>query len=145
MYTAKLARSGMKGRKRDTRILLIVLTLSFIFTTISTILISSMEYTDEFQKKQIYAEWQAALFNADEQTAEAVKASFDTVGVSRVIGQNQTFGIVGTMDEGFKELANLSLVEGRYPEAPGEVVIETNQIGSATGFAGRGRQSSLNI
>ena len=39
MYTAKLARSGMKGRKRDTRILLIVLTLSFIFTTISTILI----------------------------------------------------------------------------------------------------------
>lgn len=138
MYTAKLARSGMKGRKRDTRILLIVLTLSFIFTTISTILISSMEYTDEFQKKQIYAEWQAALFNADEQTAEAVKASFDTVGVSRVIGQNQTFGIVGTMDEGFKELANLSLVEGRYPEAPGEVVIETNQIGSATGSLGVG-------
>lgn len=52
MYTAKLARSGMKGRKRDTRILLIVLTLSFIFTTISTILISSMEYTDEFQKSR---------------------------------------------------------------------------------------------
>ena len=132
MYTAKLAKSGMKGRKRDTRILLIVLTLSFIFTTISTILISSMEYTDEYQKKQIYAEWQAALFNADEQSAEAVKSSFDTVGVSRVIGQNQTFGIVGTIDEGFKELANLSLVEGRYPEAPGEVIIETNQIGGAT-------------
>lgn len=58
--------------------------------------------------------------------------------MSRVIGQNQTFGIVGTMDEGFKELANLSLVEGRYPEAPGEVVIETNQIGSATGSLGVG-------
>ncbi len=138
MYTAKLARSGMKGRKRDTRILLIVLTLSFIFTTLSTILISSMEYTDEYQKKQIYAEWQAALFNADGQAAEAIKSSFDTVGVSRVIGQNQTFGIVGTIDEDFKELANLSLVEGRYPEAPGEVLMETNQIGGATSTLGIG-------
>lgn len=138
MYTAKLARSGMKGRKRDTRILLIVLTLSFIFTTISTILISSMEYTDEFQKKQIYAEWQAALFNADEQAAETIRSNFDTVGVSRIIGQNQSFGIVGTMDEDFKELANLSLVEGRYPEAPGEVLLETNQIGGATGSLGVG-------
>lgn len=54
----QIARAGMKGRKRDTRLLCSVLTLSFLFITSSSVLLSYAEETGFAQRVSLYGKWQ---------------------------------------------------------------------------------------
>ena len=54
----RLAINGMKGRKKDTRVLAFFIALSFLFLTVGTILLSSFTYTQEQQRKNLYGAWQ---------------------------------------------------------------------------------------
>ena len=58
MSVFQLAINGMKGRKKDTRVLALVIVLSFLFLTVGTILLSSFTYTQAKQWQSLYGAWQ---------------------------------------------------------------------------------------
>lgn len=65
MITRKIARNGMRGRKKVSALLVLVLTCTFLFITAAILLETSMKETKLRQREQLYGTWQAAYFGAD--------------------------------------------------------------------------------
>lgn len=132
MIASRLARNGMKGRKRDTRLLRTVITLSFLFVTVATILIFSVQATENARRYSLYGEWQLCYFGADEGEKSALMAdsAVRESSVCLLVGQTEKCGLVGTLDENMSDMANFALLEGRMPQADNEIVVESSQLGA---------------
>lgn len=125
-----IAKRGLKGRKKDTFLLKLVITLAFIFIVASTIFQGSIDKTKLEQRLDLYGEWHAAYLKADEETVEKLKREpeVDKVGASLIIGESDNCGVVGTFNEDLMDMGRFSLYKGRYPEAPNEIMLELNQM-----------------
>ena len=136
MFSFKLAASGMKGRKRDTRLLITVLSLAFVFIIVSVTFISSVNYSNYQEKFRKYGEWQSVFLGASRDTYNGIVNIFDaneakvTHGISRLIGKSTKLGFIGTYDETFLRLSHFDLIEGQYPEEVGELIIEKDYLNS---------------
>ncbi len=125
-----IARRGLKGRKKDTLLLKLVITLAFIFIVTSTVFEASIEKTKSEQRLDLYGEWHAAYLDGDYEILERLKAEseVDKVGSSLIIGKSDKCGVVGTFNKELIDMARFSLYKGRYPEAPNEIMVELNQM-----------------
>lgn len=132
MITLKIAAEGMKGRKKDTFLLLLVIILSFAFIVSATMFYGGIAETEQEAKLRLYGNWHAAYMSGSKQTLEFLKAQegVDEISVSGVIDQNTNLGVLGTYDSQFLELGKLEMVAGRMPEADNEVALELSAIGS---------------
>jgi len=130
MRIRDIAKKGLKGRKRDTLLLKLVITLSFIFIVTSTIFEASIDKTKLEQRLDLYGEWHAAYLNGDEEILERLKnePGVDKVGSSLIIGESDNCGIIGTFNQDLIDMGRFSLYKGRYPEAPNEIMLELNQM-----------------
>ena len=130
MKIRDIAKRGLKGRKRDTLLLKLVITLSFIFIVTSTIFEASIDKTKLEQRLDLYGEWHAAYLNGDEEVLERLKnePGVDKVGASLIIGESDNCGIIGTFNQDLIDMGRFSLYKGRYPEAPNEIMLELNQM-----------------
>lgn len=125
-----IAKKGLKGRKKDTLLLKLVITLAFMFIVTSTIFEASIDKTKLEQRLDLYGEWHAAYLKGDEETLERVKKEpeIDKTGVSLILGESDKCGVVGTFNQDLIDMGRFSLYKGNYPETPDEIMLELNQM-----------------
>lgn len=132
MRIRDIAKKGLKGRKKDTLLLKLVIILSFIFIITSTVFEASVEKTKLEQRLDLYGEWHAAYLGGNEELLEKFKnePDIDKIGTSLIIGESDECGVVGTFNQDLIDMGRFSLYKGRYPEAPNEIMVELNQMSS---------------
>lgn len=126
----KLVLSGMKGRRKDTFLLSFVVALSFIFIITSTIFHSSSENTKMEERTAMFGSWDVGYLLANEETVEKLrgKEEIESLGLSRLLGNSETFGLVGTVNDELLELGNFAMYEGRMPEKDNEIALELSRL-----------------
>lgn len=130
MKIKDIAKKGLKGRKRDTLLIKLVITLSFVFIITSIIFQSSTEKTKSEQALDLYGQWHAAYLEGNEEILKKLKSEkdIDKVGVSRVIGESDKCGVVGTFNKELIDMGRFSLYKGNYPTKDNEIMLELNQM-----------------
>ena len=131
----KIAKSGLKGRKKDTFLLVFVISLAFVFIVSAILLHGSSEKTKHEQRFDMFGKWQGSLLNIDSKKYShdiindlSNDSNIKTLGVSKYIGKSERFGNVMTLNDELLDLANFDLIEGTMPKSKDEIVLELNQL-----------------
>lgn len=135
MRLFRLVRQGMRGRRGDTRLLRGVLTLSFLFITLASVVLASIDLSRVQQRVQRHGRFQAAAFGVAEQDREALSGIAEDTAYSLVLGQTQTLGLLGTLDKDFAALGSLELVAGRLPTGPRDILLTRSALEGLPGRA----------
>jgi len=128
MRLFRLVRQGMRGRKGDTRLLRGVLTLSFLFITLASVVLASIDLSRVQMRVQRHGRFQAAAFGVVEQDREALAGIAEETAASLVLGETQTLGLMGTLDKDFAAMGSLELVEGRLPAGPRDILLTRSAL-----------------
>lgn len=128
LITRKIARNGMRGRKKTTGLLVLVLAFTFLFIMVAILLETSMAETKKQQRRQLYGEWHAAYMEASPEICEQLAGEPEVSRVAKIqiLGEDKTAGTVGTVNQELVELGNLKLIQGRLPQAKNEVLLEAS-------------------
>jgi len=120
----------MKGRKKDTITLSLVIILSFLFIVVTTVLHASSEKTKFEQKAAVFGRWKLSHYDGDEQIKSRLLELKDVekLGATRIIGVSPSVGIVGTINQDLLDVGFFNLYEGRMPEKDDEIALELNQL-----------------
>lgn len=147
MITRKIARNGMRGRKKVTLLLTLVLIFTFLFITAAVLLETSMQKTRLDQREQLYGTWHAAYLDADGAQKQKFLAEGDITeaAVTELIGKDKKLGTVGTISEDLVRMGNLALTQGRLPENEQEIVLEENVADSLSLDSPVGGKIKLNM
>ena len=135
MRLFRLVRQGMRGRRGDTRLLRGVLTLSFLFITLASVVLASIDLSRVQMRVQRHGRFQAAAFGVAEQDREALSGIAGETAASLVLGPSQTLGLLGTLDEGFAAMGSLDLVAGRLPTGPKDILLTRSALEGLPGRA----------
>ena len=140
----KIALRGLLGQKRGALLLWSVVTLAFLFLCVSTTLITSLQKTDEDQRVATYGSWQVMAATGSQAQAQRYAALAGEQGLAAALPMVNVAGTdyfsggnvfyLTTCSPALEQLAQLSLREGRWPAADGEVVLEYAQL-SALGLS----------
>lgn len=124
----RIALSGLKGRPRQTRILLVTLGLAFFFVTLSLILLGTSNTNREINRLTTFGEWGAVYINEPEEVVREMVEEIPSSAVLRVAGRDDRFGLVATADEKFWEMSHIRLLEGELPTGIDEIALEVGQL-----------------
>ena len=143
----KIALHGMKGRKKDTAVLALVIAMSFLFLTVGTMLLSSLTESQRQQRMELYGSWKLADSRKDPATEKRLSGQ-DWISGShevKILGTDSSCGAVAVWDGDFARMGGLQLSEGRAPEAPGEIVLEKGQLSLLPEGTGIGSEVTLEL
>jgi putative ABC transport system permease protein len=120
-----IALSAMRGRKNDTKLLLFVIILVFLFTSLSQILLASIAKTDHVRRTNLYGTWQVMFHGASEEKTKALRKEIKDASLSvlPIAGYTQDNRLIASFDDKTMALGNFKLKEGRLPEAPDEIAM----------------------
>lgn len=126
----KIAQSGMKGRKKDTLLMISVILLSMIFIVTAILLHTSNEATKLETKINTYGKWENAIFDVLPSDAEALKnqESIKAFATTTVIGESPIMGHVGSYSSELDDLALFQMIDGNMPSTDDEIALEYNQM-----------------
>ena len=126
----KIAQSGMKGRKKDTLLMISVILLSMIFIVTAILLHTSNEATKLQTKINTYGKWENAIFDVLPSDAETLKNqdSIQSFSTTTLIGDSPIFGHVGSYSSELDELALFQMIDGKMPTSDDEIALEYNQM-----------------
>lgn len=131
-----LAFYGMLGRKKQTSLLLILLTMVFSFLTAATIYSNSSAQALQDTRCELYGEWQyLRLSDADTDAAQvrenlpaSAKAS-TTIQNGIVLGADDgVAGGIGTVDDTFAQLGRIVPISGNFPTQSDEIAMTTTLL-----------------
>lgn len=131
-----LAFHGMLGRKKQTSLLLILLTMVFSFLTAATIYSGSSAQALQDTRCELYGEWQyLRLSDTDTDAAQvrdnlpaSAKAS-TAIQNGIVLGaDNGMAGGIGTVDSAFAQLGRIVPISGNFPAQPDEIAMTTTLL-----------------
>ena len=131
-----LAFHGMLGRKKQTSLLLILLTMVFSFLTAATIYSGSSAQALQDTRCELYGEWQyLRLSDTDTDAAQvrdnlpaSAKAS-TAIQDGIVLGaDNGLAGGIGTVDSAFAQLGRIVPISGNFPAQPDEIAMTTTLL-----------------
>ena len=131
-----LAFHGMLGRKKQTSLLLILLTMVFSFLTAATIYSGSSAQALQDTRCELYGEWQyLRLSDTDTDAAQvrdnlpaSAKAS-TAIQDGIVLGaDNGLTGGIGTVDSAFAQLGRIVPISGNFPAQPDEIAMTTTLL-----------------
>ena len=131
-----LAFHGMLGRKKQTSLLLILLTMVFSFLTAATIYSNSSAQALQDTRCELYGEWQyLRLSDTDTDAAQvrenlpaSAKAS-TTIQDGIVLGaDNGLAGGIGTVDSTFAQLGRIVPISGDFPTQSDEIAMTTTLL-----------------
>lgn len=114
----KLTIRRMKNKKKTTLIMFLALFLSIFFMSSIALYRDNQAGYIEQLNYQRYGKWQLVFMDKKDCSA------FDKIGTMSII-ENTDISIVGSFDQAMFELANIHLLEGRYPTNKNEVMIDT--------------------
>lgn len=123
-----IAKSGLKGRRRQTRILLIALGLAFFFMTVSLILLGTSNTNRQAQRQAAFGEWDGVYVRDTKEMANLLTDQGLIVGQTRLIGHDDRLGLIAEANQSFWDLGNIDVLEGRLPSELDEIVLEQGQL-----------------
>lgn len=132
-----LAFQGIRRRKRQTLLVVSILTISFAFAVMMISYTSSIAATNLEYRSEVYGTWYGMIpigYDGDAEFLEGTEG-IDEVGVSvsyATVSTSNTSYSIGTIDENFTSMGP-TLLEGRLPESSGEIAMEANLL-SALGY-----------
>lgn len=131
-----LAFHGMLGRKKQTSLLLTLLTMVFSFLTAATIYSNSSAQALQDTRCELYGEWQyLRLSDTDTDAAQvrenlpaSAKAS-TTIQNGIVLGADDgVAGGIGTVDDTFAQLGRIVPISGDFPMQSDEIAMTTTLL-----------------
>lgn len=131
-----LAFHGMLGRKKQTSLLLLLLTMVFSFLTAATIYSNSSAQALQDTRCELYGEWQyLRLSDTDTDAAQvrenlpaSAKAS-TTIQNGIVLGADDgVAGGIGTVDDTFAQLGRIVPISGDFPTQSDEIAMTTTLL-----------------
>lgn len=131
-----LAFHGMLGRKKQTSLLLILLTMVFSFLTAATIYSGSSAQALQDTRCELYGEWQyLRLLDTDTDAAQVRDNLPASAKVSTAIqdgivlgADNGLAGGIGTVDSAFAQLGRIVPISGNFPAQPDEIAMTTTLL-----------------
>ena len=126
----KLARSGIRGRKKESFLLGFVILLSIIFVVTSSLLHTSSQAAKIKERIATFGPWENAYMDVSKRSAQEIKSNnnYMLYGESQLMGDHEVFGLVGTYNKDYENLSDIRMIQGRMPTNKYEVAIENNQI-----------------
>lgn len=131
-----LAFHGMLGRKKQTSLLLLLLTLVFSFLTAAVIYSVSSAQVLQDTRCELYGKWQ--YLRLSDTTADAAQAQNTlpaSAQVSTVIQNGIVLGAddgvaggIGTVDDTFAQLGRIVPISGDFPTQPDEIAMTTTLL-----------------
>ena len=131
-----LAFHGMLGRKKQTSLLLLLLTLVFSFLTAAVIYSVSSAQVLQDTRCELYGEWQyLRLSDTAADAAQAQNALPASAQVSTVIQNGIVLGAddgvaggIGTVDDTFAQLGRIVPISGDFPTQSDEIAMTTTLL-----------------
>ena len=131
-----LAFHGMLGRKKQTSLLLLLLTLVFSFLTAAVIYSVSSAQVLQDTRCELYGAWQyLRLSDTAADAAQAQNALPASAQVSTVIQNGIVLGAddgvaggIGTADDTFAQLGRIVPISGDFPTQPDEIAMTTTLL-----------------
>ena len=131
-----LAFHGMLGRKKQTSLLLLLLTLVFSFLTAAVIYSVSSAKVLQDTRCELYGEWQylrlsdTAADAAQAQNALPASAQVSTVTQNGIVlgADDGVAGGIGTADDTFAQLGRIVPISGDFPTQPDEIAMTTTLL-----------------
>lgn len=131
-----LAFHGMLGRKKQTSLLLILLTMVFSFLTAATIYSGSSAQALQDTRCELYGEWQYLRLSDTDTDAAQVRDNLPaSAKVSTAIqdgivlgADNGLAGGIGTVDSAFAQLGRIVPIGGNFPAQPDEIAMTTTLL-----------------
>lgn len=130
-----LAIQRIRGTKRNSLLLGIILLCSFAFTVITLGITDSLNETNAQYRLDTYGSWKTTVYNSTEEDKEILEEN----PLSKQVGTLLSYGniggsdTIGTPDKALIEMGNLELLEGHFPEKSGEIAMEASLL-SALGY-----------
>lgn len=124
----RISVSGLKGRPRQTLVLLTTMILSFFFVTLAMNLLSTSQINRAIQRREAYGEWSNVFIADRPELAQTLQAKTTPYATNRILGRDQRLGVVAAAGPDFWSMSNIKLLEGRLPEALDEIVMTESQI-----------------
>jgi putative ABC transport system permease protein len=131
-----LAFHGMLGRKKQTSLLLLLLTLVFSFLTAAVIYSVSSAQVLQDTRCELYGEWQylclsdTAADAAQAKNALPASAQVSTVTQNGIVlgADDGVAGGIGTVDDTFAQLGRIVPISGDFPTQPDEIAMTTTLL-----------------
>ena len=131
-----LAFHGMLGRKKQTSLLLLLLTLVFSFLTAAVIYSVSSAQVLQDTRCELYGEWQYLRLSdtaedaAQVQNALPASAQVSTVTQNGIVlgADDGVAGGIGTVDDTFAQLGRIVPISGDFPTQPDEIAMTTTLL-----------------
>lgn len=124
---------GIRNKKKTTIPAFLVLCISFSFLIFATCLVGSISKTNDEFRLNTYGEWYADMLDAGE--AEMNWAQNDPkVDAFGILNSDGTVACgdrkvgIGTVDEDLWNIGRMSLVDGKWPQAANEIVMEADTL-----------------
>lgn len=152
VYLDTITKQGMKGRKKQTNRMRLVLVLVCFIMTVSILVLQSIGKTREFEKRQTYGSWELAEYGIeDEQYAsDEYGVTIEKDGREIVVGAVLTndYSVVtgiGTVDDAVKEMGSIQLLDGAWPQKENEVAIEASVLNELNTSYELGQKLQLSV
>lgn len=131
-----LAFHGMLGRKKQTGLLLLLLTLVFSFLTAAVIYSVSSAQALQDTRCELYGKWQylrlsdTAADAAQAQNTLPASAQVSTVIQNGIVlgADDSVAGGIGTVDDTFAQLGRIVPISGDFPTQPDEIAMTTTLL-----------------
>lgn len=128
---------GIWGRRQQSLLLLVAISLFFAFITASLCYFASAHHVQMERRYDLYGQWEAAEYSLTSQKAAEflqIKDA-DYLGVATQAGAfvNEDMvrlGSIGHVDEGYLSLGRLRPLNGRFPQNIGEIAMTVNALDS---------------
>lgn len=124
----RIATSGLKGRKRQTRILLVALSLAFFFVTVSLLLLDTANHNRTIQRLSTFGDWRAVYINQPEEELAPLLQEQPGAITAQILGRDDRAGLMAAVDQDFWDMSHAKLIEGRFPESIHEIALEQGQL-----------------
>ncbi|MCD7848176.1 MAG: ABC transporter permease [Oscillospiraceae bacterium] len=119
-----LAVEGLWRRRKQTLIVVSILTISLLVAVLVISYSGSITATNEAYRYTIYGSWYGSIPSAQDGDYEFLSSQdwLDSLGTSTNYGTVSNYGI-GTVDENLADMG-ITLLDGRLPESSGEIAVE---------------------
>lgn len=125
----KLVLKSFRGRKRELRISIAMLMITFLLGIVTILFLESFYRSKESLRYDTYGAWTGAVLGAKKGTEQFVNEMESTKQVGKIVmvgsswHNGKRFGDTGCVDKAAKNLGRLKLLQGDFPTESTEVAL----------------------
>ncbi len=131
----KIVLQSFKGRKRELRISVIMLTLIYMCGIMTILFQESFYRSRESLRYDTYGEWTCAVFGAGDGTEQILSEQESTKQIGKIVmlgsvrHNGEPLGVMGAVDRTAQSLGRIRMVEGHFPADSTEIALSESAVG----------------